>query len=313
MTTHKLVQFLKENPEKITEMVDASNRAAFISESREYKPKSKEAKIASYKKNKALRATILENRIPFISPDFDTDFFLCQGMTIVGAKSGESKSTTCANLIAGFIKHSPGKKVIVITNEEGPDAVIDRVSCILHKRNYVDLYKGRISGSERAKIENTSMELSDFVEIVDDPSWDMACLEDVVAVLEHAARNGVHMVVVDYLQTITYSKEDQSLESFQVSKKLGLYLKDYGRRVGVPVIVFAQLKPKTEGSAIQDRIQNDRTFFNHAFNVIEVIPDFNTLLTEFIIHKGRFELKQGKKIVMRYVNGRYEIDTGSDL
>lgn len=307
----KLVQFLKENPDKIDEVLEETPE--FLTNSRPYVSKSKEARIAAYKKNKALRAQILENRIPFISPNFDPDFFLCQGMTIVGAKSGESKSTTCANVIAGFIKHSPGKKVIVITNEEGPDAVIDRVSCILHKKNYIELYKGRISNRDRDLIETTSINLTDTIEIVDDSTWDMACLEDVIAVLESAAKNKLHMVVLDYLQTVTYSRDEPQLESYQVSKRLGLFLKDYGRRVGVPVIVFAQLKPKTDGGAIQDRVQNDKTIYNHAFNVIEVIPNFDTLVTEFIIHKGRFELKQGKKIVMKFVGGRYEMDSGEDL
>lgn len=306
-----LIQYFKENPDKIDEALQFPE--SYLPEARVYKAKSTNARIESYRRNKALRASILENRIPFISPQFDPDFFLCQGMTIVGAKSGESKSTTCANIVSGFVKHSPNKRVIVITNEEGPDAVIDRVSCVLIKRNYIDLYKGRMSSSDRQKIEETSIKLSETVEIVDDPTWDMSCLEDVIAVLEHAAKNGVHMVIVDYLQTVTHSREHAHLESYQVSKKLGLYLKDYGRRVGVPVIVFAQLKPKTEGASIQDRIQNDKTIYNHAFNVIEVIPNFQTLITEFIIHKGRFELKQGKKIAMRFVNGRYELDSGDEL
>lgn len=308
--TEDLAKYLKNNPDKIDEVLE---RPPTQTEARVYTSKSKQARIDAYRRNKALRAGMLQNRIPFISPDFDPDFFLCQGMTLVGAKSGESKSTTCANVIAGFVKHSPGKQVIVITNEEGPDAVIDRVSCILNKKNYIELYKGRMNDRDRMKVEETSEKLADFIEIVDDPSWDMSCLEDVQAVLEHAAKNGVHLVLIDYLQTVTHSKKDPSLESFQVSKKLGLFLKEYGRKVGVPVVVFAQLKPKTDSSSIQDRIQNDRTIYNHCFNVLEVIPDFNTLLTEVIIHKGRFELKQGKRIVLKFVNGRYEIDGGQEL
>lgn len=310
----KLFNELKEDPTKKDQILNEIKQNPetpydLRSEGRSYKPKSTNARIEQYRKNKALRAKMLENRVPFIHPEFDPDFFLCQGMTIVCAMSGQSKSTTCANVIAGFINHTPGKQIVVITNEEGPDAVIDRVACLLHEQNYIDLYKNRMSEKARALVEQTSIELSDFVEVVDDPAWDMGCLEDVQSVLEHAAKNGVSLVILDYLQTVTYSRDFPHLESFQVSKKLGLYLKDYGKRVGVPVVVFAQLSPPRDKAAVQDRIQNDKTIYNHAFNVIEVKPDFNTLITEFTIHKGRFELKQGKKISMIYKHGKYLPDS----
>lgn len=310
----KLFNELKEDPAKKDQILseiknNPETPYAIREEGRPYKPKSSTARIEQYRKNKALRSKMLENRVPFIHPEFDTDFFLCQGMTIVCAMSGQSKSTTCANIITGFINHTPGKQIVVITNEEGPDAVIDRVSCLLHDQNYIDLYKGRMPQHTRELIERTSIDLSSYIEVVDDPSWDMGCLEDVQSVLEHAAKSGVSLVILDYLQTVTYSRELPHLESFQISKKLGLYLKDYGKRVGIPVVVFAQLSPPREKAAVQDRIQNDKTIYNHAFNVIEVKPDFNTHITEFTIHKGRFELKQGKKILMQYKYGKYLPDS----
>ena len=136
-------------------------------------------------------------------------------------------------------------------------------------------------------------------------TYDMTCLEDAQAALVHAANGDYGFAAIDYFQTVTWSRDNEKLEPVQVSKKLGFFLKDYGRKVEIPVAAFAQLKPKSDSPDMPSRIQNDRTIFNHAFMVIEVIPNFDTQTTKFVFHKDRFGLAQSKEIEMKYQGGKF--------
>lgn len=143
------------------------------------------------------------------------------------------------------------------------------------------------------------------MEVVEDGKYDMSYVDDVQSVLETAAIDKVGLVLIDYLQCITQSRKEPQLESFQISKLLGLYLKDYGKKHGVPVVCFVQLGPGSEGSTMFERVQNDKTFCNHAFLAVEIEPDFETLTTKFKIHKDRFSGHTGKEVICDFVGGRY--------
>jgi hypothetical protein len=54
-----------------------------------------------------------------------------------------------------------------------------------------------------------------------------------------------------------------------------------------------------------ERVQNDKTFFNHGFACIEVVPNFETLTTTFKVHKDRFFGHTGKEVTVDFVGGRY--------
>ena len=112
----------------------------------------------------------------------------------------------------------------------------------------------------------------------------------------------------DYLQTVTYSKIDDKLNSVSVSKRLGELLKDYSRNVPTPVVMFAQLKPKSNDLDFSARFLNDQTIVNHATIAMEVAPNAKTELTDFIVHKMRFGVKPKDPISVRFEGGRFEPD-----
>lgn len=301
--THELMKEVKN--EEITP--EEAVQKAFAPTTRTYLQSSPEERIAKYQEAKSIRAEILRNKIPFITDAFLPDFFLSQGLVLVGAESGKSKSTTGANVVAGFLRDTD-LTAIIVTNEEATDAVLERIACCLCEISYVDFYNKRLPPKKAEIVSNTVIEVISRVEVIESKFWDTAYIEDVKAVLEAAAQNKVGLVLVDYLQTITMSREAPELEAFQVSKNLGLYLKDYGRKNGVPVVVLAQLSSSSENRSMAERVQNDKTIFNHAFIAIEVIPDFKTLSTTFKVHKCRFGDHSGKEVVMSYSGGRYFFD-----
>lgn len=288
---------------------------ASASSMRTYTPKSKNHRLEQYRRDKQLRETTLKNKIPFISEAVAPGFFLSQGLVLVGGVSGKGKSTLASNLIAGYIESGQDKPVTVITNEESTEAIYNRAACVLLKYNFYDFQKGKLVKSALNEVEDTAVMLADRINVVDDDAWDMTCLEDVQAVLEYAAQSDAGLVLVDYFQTVAFSRENPHMEPFQVSKKLGLYLKDYGRKVGIPIICFAQLKTQTKDSKTEfkDRVENDKTIYNHAFQAIEIEPDFDARTTKFIVHKDRFGYTQGHIIETKFVNGRYEPMYGDDI
>lgn len=247
-------------------------------------------------------------KIPFIHPNFtpDDDFYLSQGLTLVGAMSGKGKSTAAANILAGFIKYRGNGTALVISNEEATDAIIHRTACVLLKKPYMKFHAGAMLAREAAEVRECAREVLSRVIVVNDPQWNTACLEDVQTILEGSAAQGVSMVVIDYFQTINQSKDLPDQEPFKVLKRFGTFIREYGRRAPVPVVVFCQLNPKSMAAEFQARVQHDKTIYNDAFNVLEIAPNEETGLTDFIIHKQRFGVSQGTKVSLLFRSGRYE-------
>lgn len=271
-----------------------------------YTQKGTDERRDQYLKARRIRAEIKESRTPFISPAFLPGFWLSQGLVVVGAESGKAKSTTCSNVLYGFLSTSDHKTAIVISNEEATDAVYERTACIALQKDYTQFFQGKLSQREETQItEFVVNHIIPRVEVVEDGTFDMSYLEDVQSVLETAASARVGLVLIDYLQIITQSRSKPDTESFQISKLLGHFLKDYGKTNGVPVVCFVQLNPDSAGPTMAVRIQNDKTFFNHGFACIEIKPDFETLTTEFTVHKDRFFGHTGKKVTADFRGGRY--------
>ena len=276
---------------------------------------SPESREAAYDRSCHERQMFEKNRQPFIFPGFtpEGDFWLSQGLTLVGAMSGKGKSTAAANILAGMIDYQPDTTALVISNEEATDAILHRTACVLLRKPYMKFHHGRMFDAEAEEVRSCARELLRRIAIVNDPMWDTSCLEDVQTILEGSAAQGVSMVLVDYYQTITHSRDFPEMEPFKVLKKFGSFIRDYGRRAPVPVVVLCQLHPTSTASEFSARVQNDKTIYNDAFNVIEISPNEDTGLTDFTIHKQRFGTSQGIKVSLNFNCGRYEQIAGAGL
>ena len=277
-----------------------------------YEQKTREQRVEQYRASKGTRITIRQNRVPFIDKSFLPGLWLSQGLIVVGAKSGRAKSTTASNVLAGFLQSVPDKSAIVVSNEEATDAILERTACILLEVSYGDFYSGN-STKERVIEECVTDFIIPRVEVVEDGKFNMSYIDDVQSVLETAAIDKAGIVIVDYLQCITQSRAQPGLESFQISKLLGLYLKEYGKKNGVPVVCFVQLSNGADGADFGSRVQNDKTFVNHAFLAIEIEPDFENKNAKFKVHKGRFFGHTGREVVMDFKGGRYVAQGGDSL
>lgn len=270
-----------------------------------YVAQSVEERKQQYLESMAVRADALAKRIPFISPEFLPNFYLCQGLILLGGMSGNGKSTLGANIIAGYLKNDENATVLVISNEENTDSIYDRVSCIMLSLSYTSYFNKTLPEIDRQSVIELSLHLTARIEVVNDSDYDTSDYQVVKAILAHAAENKRGMILLDYFQTITSSSDRPEQESFAILKRLGFHLKKYGKEHAVPVIALAQLNEASEGRTMQSRVQNDKTIYNHAFIAVELCPDFETGETVFKVHKDRFWGHTGKEITMKYNQGRY--------
>jgi len=83
---------------------------------------------------------------------------------------------------------------------------------------------------------------------------------------------------------------------------LGLYIK----RANLPVVIFAQLHSigKRANKDLDSRIKDCPTIYEPATVVLEIIPCFNDLTSNFIIHKDRFGMA-GTQIECGYEKGKF--------
>jgi replicative DNA helicase len=281
---------------------------------RTYQPKDRDARKRQYYTDRDLRLRARSTSVPFISSAFNPIFKLSQGLVLVGGVSGQGKSTTAANIVAGFLDNSD-RKAIVLTNEETSESVYNRVAAIQTRNSFFDLQRGKLPPTAVQEVEDQANLLMDRLIIeAGDSVYEMNCIEDVEGALEYAAGvKDVGLILLDYYQTVNTSRECPDDSPYQVLKRLGFYLKDYGRRAAVPVVCFAQLKNRSESPDFKERVEGDRTIYNHAFTVVEIVPDFKTCITKFTVHKDRFGYGQGKEIEMEYVNGWYQPVGGGSL
>ena len=237
----------------------------------------------------------------FISPEFDGHYRLMMGMTLVAACSGHGKSTSAAHLVHQFITDHPDREVLYVSNEEPAATVLNRIACIDIGLSFRDWRNNKMSQEAVARMKARATELVNQIEVVEKKTHDMTVLEDVQAVLQRASEipSSVGLIVIDYLQTVHQSRLRPGMPEWEVSKKLGHFLKEYCKKITIPVVVFAQLKPRSESPDVSSRFCNDKTMYHHAVAVVEVKPDFDAFRTEFILHKLRFGSQQGKSVYLK--------------
>lgn len=272
---------------------------------RKFLPTAAHQLLETYNKSVEENKRLQQTAFPFIHPNFHPEFRLMKGLVVVGALTGQSKSTTNANVIWGFLRDVPTKKAICITNEEPMEGVYNRLGCLAVGVSYGRYQTGLLKPRTMEAVEIAARQFMDRVEVVCAGDWNMTYMEDVKAVCDYAsdAINDVGMVTLDYFQTVVSSRLNRIETPYQVFKKLGLYFKEYGTRSAPPIVAFVQIRAGKD-VLFKERIEGDRELLNHAFAALEVIPNFKELTTKFIVRKSRYGLPpEGTEIEAEFKDG----------
>jgi hypothetical protein len=243
----------------------------------------------------------------FINNDFKSKVpYFGKNIVFIGAKTGQGKSTTAANL--AYHDLIQGGHPLLITNEEVTGDVYNRVTCLIKGWNYVE---HDMITEEQAKIFDDMMpKLAQRMTVIDD-SYCMeygstSTLEGIQTICEKllASPTVYTSIIIDYYQNIETSLKQPYLDVYKVQEKLVLYLDKFKNKYMAPIVMLGQLK---EGKDLpfKEAIEGRKIILNKATCAIEMIADRDNWRTIWKIHKSRFTSAIGKEVYTGFERGKY--------
>ncbi len=282
--------------------------------------------IESFGDNESLRGMLknigkynkmLKERITLINDSLSAAIpFTRENLYLFCAYTGNGKSTVAANISYPLWKQ--GKKILVISNEESEQDVIFRIAALELGLNFNDYKKGVMSTEQQKQCLSLFPEITTFVKVIDvnyknglttKVEGIMNCLK---AVKEE---EGYSCVLIDYYQLIKFSAKSPDKTTYENLNDLRVYIGQFIKSSSMPVVLFTQLYSISKRGGAKDidtRIKECSAIVEPATVIIEIVPNFDSQTSDFIIHKDRFG-RAGQKIVCGFERGRYTKLSGDDI
>lgn len=260
----------------------------------------------------------------FISEVFDGKIpFFAKSLILIGAKTGEGKSTCVANIVRSVIAQKnpvTGKtrRCLVITNEENIVDFYNRVTCLLkgwhyvnhdkftdeQKKTFEEYIKILSSGGRLTVIDDTHV-----TETGESADGLTTTVEGIETIFKNLMRDKEYydVVIIDYYQGIMESTKDPLMDEFKVQARLTHVLEKYRKVYPAPIVLMAQVNPPDDEkmSPFQTRIQGRKLICTKATVIIEMMAHRENLLTEWYFHKGRFSESTGSSVKTGYKKGLF--------
>lgn len=258
-----------------------------------------------------------KNSLTFINPTFKglVPYFR-KNLILLGAKTGDGKSTTVANIAVQTIRQKhpeTGKlcRALIITNEEKAEDFFNRVTCLAKGWHYTN--HDEFTDEQRKVFNDYIPILSKCMNVVDDGyaggTGMTTTIEGIETIFENMLRDGTYydVVIIDYYQNIKFSSKNPRLNEWEVQAKLAAMLDKYKNIYPAPIVVMAQAEAPTEANPkpFKTRIEGRKVILNVATFAMEIVADRENLRTQWIVHKSRFTKSLGKGIWTGYDKGKY--------
>ncbi len=168
-------------------------------------------------------------------------------LIIIAARPSMGKTAFALNLIEhaaltqpSFLEVPP--TVLLFSLEMGKQQIVSRMLCCRARVDAHKLRTGRLPTEDYQQLTEAADELSNARIFIDDsPNLSVMALRGRARRMK--AQQGLHMIVVDYLQLMTHPKaESRQMEISAISRSL----KALARELEVPVIALAQLSRAVE-------------------------------------------------------------------
>ena len=235
-----------------------------------------------------------------------------RNILLFGAETGTGKSTTVANFTESYLLQ--GKRVLIITNEEYPTDILNRIVFLMNNWAYTN--HDEVTNEQLAECDRMYPILMKRIEIIDDKfngiggtSTTLEGIQGICNNLERKLKNdgiSYDAILIDYIQNIKYSTENPGLAQWQVLDRLGSFLDNWKAHYPAPILLFSQLKStNADNTDFKDRIEKFKAVMNHATTAIEVKADRDNLRTEWTFRKNRFKGAVGISVFTGYDKGRY--------
>lgn len=261
-----------------------------------------------------------KEKMAFITPSlYEVVPFFQKNVILIGGKTGEGKSTTVANIAFSTIRQKDpqtGKygKVLVLTNEEQAEDVYNRITCLGRGWSYTNHDKftdeQRIAFSQGIRTLSRDGMVTVIGNDYEGATGMTTSIEGISQIFENLIRDKVHYdaVIIDYYQNIKFSKLDPSLSEYDVQAKLAAKLDQFKNIYSAPIVLMCQVNPladKDDTTPFQYRIKGRKVIMDVATCVIEMIADRVNYLTQWVIHKSRFNESIGQGISTGFQRGMY--------
>lgn len=231
----------------------------------------------------------------------------------VSAETGTGKSTTVANLAFSHLKQRPGKKILIITNEEHPTDVLNRIVFLNEGWVYTD--HDQITEEQIQVCEKYYDALKTRINIIDDrrngiggTTTTVEGVESICNSLLKKKNSGEEqygLILIDYLQKIESSTKNDK-EGWQNLRKVGMNLDNFKLQYDAPLVIFGQLKAdKNDEKAYKERIEGWKGIANLATTSIEMVIDRENLRTEWRFRKNRFKGAVGTSVYTGFEKGMF--------
>lgn len=249
-----------------------------------------------------------------ISPQFLTsDFndivpFFAKNLIVIGAKSGEGKSTIAANIALSTVGQA--KHCLMITNEEVETDVFNRVTCLIKKWPYTDHKKFT---PEQVKVFNdhyqvVGQRLSVIHDMSNGSGGTTTTIQGLTSILDKVVASEVKpgCIIIDYFQNISEDMESSGESPYNVLKRVAGLLDRYRKYVGCPIVVMVQLKAESDDTSdFKFRIEHCKDIYTKSTCSLEVKADRENRRTVFTVRKARFSDTLGKEVYVGFDKGRY--------
>lgn len=240
-----------------------------------------------------------------------------KNIILIGAKTGDGKSTTAANIIYSTISQKnpiTGKprRALVITNEERREDVYNRVTCLArgwHYTNHDEFTDEQIEFFDKSIEVLTRTQRLQVVDNTFKGTMGLtSSIEGIQTIFDNLIRDKVYydVIIIDYYQNVNHSKKDPHLNQWEAQAKLANLLDRYKNIYPAPIVVLAQTNPPDKSNTpFQQRIRGRKSIVDVSTCVLEMVADRENLRTQWIVHKNRFVESIGQGFFTGYNKGRF--------
>jgi len=256
-------------------------------------------------------------RSPFINSVFDNIVpFFRKNLILIGAPTGQGKSTAVANIIYRSLNvksHITGQlnKILVITNEEKSEDIYNRITAMIKGYHYIN--HSSITPEQAEVYDQYIGILSQRITVIDNTFGGglgmTTTIEGIQAIFDNLITNKTHydVIIIDYYQKINKSSKNPYLRDFDVQHQLGLMLDNYKNIYPAPIVLLAQVQKPNDGNRedFQSRIKGRKSLMDSATLAMEMAIDRKNYRTEWIVWKSRFNQGVGESVFTGYDAGRF--------
>jgi len=254
----------------------------------------------SYQRNLKEGITLINEKLTATIP------FTRENLYLFCAYTGSGKSTVAANISYPLWKE--GKKTLVITNEESEQDVLLRISCLELGLDFNAYKKGKMSEEDIRAAGTLIPQIAKFVKVIDVNYKDglTTKIEGIKNALEALRGKDYACAMIDYFQLIKYSVKDPLKSHYAVLDDLRIWLGQYIKSSNIPIVMFVQLYSigKRNTKDLDARVKHCSSIVEPATVIVEVLPNFETKTSDFMIIKDRFG-NQGKRVICKFEKGRF--------